>query len=286
MIDWSAVALLLAERAELPAVFLSGEGEVLLVASAAERALGWKCDSVGGNWVQRYVSPGGAASAQWFFEKTLSGALRHFDVEVITPDGAAVASFESYSVGQRDRRGVLLLLETVVPTSGTRPPSDYDYEVSDFGSGAFKLQSLWRLGTGPWHGTGKCYEVLHQRSESCAACPLLLKAGPKVRMRSISREEYELTSATVEGDHARLTVRRLPVQALTALLQVRLEELAMQAQLSQREADVLRLLVDGRSLTDIATALGISARTVKFHQANLLQKLGVDSRADLVRLVL
>jgi DNA-binding CsgD family transcriptional regulator len=61
--------------------------------------------------------------------------------------------------------------------------------------------------------------------------------------------------------------------------------LADAAQLSERERSVLTYLLMGRSLGDIALILGISPRTVKFHQANVLEKLGADSRADLVRLI-
>jgi DNA-binding CsgD family transcriptional regulator len=43
--------------------------------------------------------------------------------------------------------------------------------------------------------------------------------------------------------------------------------------------------MDGCGVDEIAGALEISPRTVKFHQANVLQKLGADSRADLMRLV-
>jgi DNA-binding CsgD family transcriptional regulator len=42
----------------------------------------------------------------------------------------------------------------------------------------------------------------------------------------------------------------------------------------------------GQRSDEIATKLSISARTAKFHQANILKKLGVDSRIDLIRLLL
>jgi DNA-binding CsgD family transcriptional regulator len=35
----------------------------------------------------------------------------------------------------------------------------------------------------------------------------------------------------------------------------------------------------------MAVLLQITPRTVKFHQANILEKLGVESRSDLLRLV-
>lgn len=56
------------------------------------------------------------------------------------------------------------------------------------------------------------------------------------------------------------------------------------AGLTAREREVLELLLLGRTHEDIAVALGISERTSKFHQANLLEKLGAESRMDLLRL--
>lgn len=48
--------------------------------------------------------------------------------------------------------------------------------------------------------------------------------------------------------------------------------------LSPRELEVLRLLRDGSGTTEIANALGITSRTVKFHVAAILEKLGADDR--------
>lgn len=56
------------------------------------------------------------------------------------------------------------------------------------------------------------------------------------------------------------------------------------AGLTAREREVLELLLLGRTHEDIAVVLGISERTSKFHQANLLEKLGAESRMDLLRL--
>lgn len=52
------------------------------------------------------------------------------------------------------------------------------------------------------------------------------------------------------------------------------------AGLSPREREVLRLVVDGRSNKEIARAMGISERTVKFHVTALLTKLDADNRAQ------
>ncbi len=52
--------------------------------------------------------------------------------------------------------------------------------------------------------------------------------------------------------------------------------------LTERELEVLRLLVEGRTNVEIADALFISPRTASTHVANILGKLGVDSRAGAV----
>ena len=54
--------------------------------------------------------------------------------------------------------------------------------------------------------------------------------------------------------------------------------------LTARERDVLRLVADGLAGKQIARALGISERTVKFHTTSLLRKLGADNRAQAVAL--
>jgi DNA-binding NarL/FixJ family response regulator len=53
--------------------------------------------------------------------------------------------------------------------------------------------------------------------------------------------------------------------------------------LTTRERDILRLLADGLSDRDIATALTISSRTVESHVSSILRKLDVRNRAEAAR---
>ncbi|HEX3345560.1 MAG TPA: helix-turn-helix transcriptional regulator [Polyangiaceae bacterium] len=85
---------------------------------------------------------------------------------------------------------------------------------------------------------------------------------------------------------ARVTVRCLASNLLPDLVDAKVARVADSSGLSERERQVLRLLLRGRGVEDIATMLEIAPRTVKFHQANVLQKLGADSRLDLLRVVL
>lgn len=82
----------------------------------------------------------------------------------------------------------------------------------------------------------------------------------------------------------RQTYKRL--RACAAMPGERRAEIVAQARLTEREREVLDLLLLGRTHEDIAQLLGISERTSKFHQANLLTKLGAESRLDLLRLFL
>jgi two-component system, NarL family, response regulator NreC len=65
---------------------------------------------------------------------------------------------------------------------------------------------------------------------------------------------------------------RSSAQALTPSKQV----------LTGREREVLKLLVEGRTVRAAASALGVSAKTVDAHKFNLMRKLGVHNKVDLV----
>jgi DNA-binding NarL/FixJ family response regulator len=54
-------------------------------------------------------------------------------------------------------------------------------------------------------------------------------------------------------------------------------------QLTDRETSVLRQAVAGRTNKDIASALGISAKTVEVHKFNGMHKLGLKDRRQLLR---
>jgi DNA-binding NarL/FixJ family response regulator len=53
------------------------------------------------------------------------------------------------------------------------------------------------------------------------------------------------------------------------------------ARLSERELDVVRLVVDGRSNDEIAFRLGIGPKTVESHLRRLFERLDIASRTEL-----
>jgi DNA-binding NarL/FixJ family response regulator len=52
--------------------------------------------------------------------------------------------------------------------------------------------------------------------------------------------------------------------------------------LTEREAEILTFLLDGKCNKEIACALAISIRTVRFHVSNILAKYNVENRITLV----
>lgn len=53
--------------------------------------------------------------------------------------------------------------------------------------------------------------------------------------------------------------------------------------LSDREFQVLRLLVSGKGVSEIAEGLNLSVKTVSTHKARLMQKLGIANSSELFR---
>ena len=60
----------------------------------------------------------------------------------------------------------------------------------------------------------------------------------------------------------------------------------VERELTPRQRDVLRLIVEGRRMKEIGAILDLSARTVETHKYEMMRALGVQSTAELVRYAL
>ncbi|MGE5336957.1 MAG: response regulator [Gemmatimonadota bacterium] len=74
-------------------------------------------------------------------------------------------------------------------------------------------------------------------------------------------------------------------EALALQLQAPTEDLPHK-RLTDREYEVLLLLAEGASITDIAKRLHLSVKTVSTHKTRILEKMNAESLADLVRYAL
>jgi two-component system, NarL family, invasion response regulator UvrY len=61
------------------------------------------------------------------------------------------------------------------------------------------------------------------------------------------------------------------------------EGIAYSHGLTQREFDVLRLIIQGQTVQEIADALGLNSKTVANHQSAVRQKLGAETTIELLR---
>ena len=93
--------------------------------------------------------------------------------------------------------------------------------------------------------------------------------------------------------HNRLTKLLKTHAYLTAFLEMpvkeqekRIDELDLIERLTEREHEVMLLIINGRTNREIAEKLSIVERTVKYHVGNIYAKTGVSNRTELANLVL
>lgn len=104
-----------------------------------------------------------------------------------------------------------------------------------------------------------------------------LKAGAVgYLMKNVTARE--LAAAIKAARDGKMTLSTEAAQALVRVTQQAKETDA----LTEREHEVLKLMVEGLNNAEIAERLVISLSTVKYHISNILMKLGVDNRVAAV----
>lgn len=96
--------------------------------------------------------------------------------------------------------------------------------------------------------------------------------------------ESELIDAIYAARRGMIYVHPSLMRSLvTALPTSRPQSSAGPDPLTAREIEILKLIVQGYTNRQIASQLSISVRTVETHRSNLMDKLGLHSRVELVR---
>lgn len=104
-----------------------------------------------------------------------------------------------------------------------------------------------------------------------------LKAGAKAYLLKDSPREQLLES--IRSVHAGLL-------SISPSIGVRLAARVRGPGLTERELDIARLMVAGKTNKEIGALLGISEGTVKVHVGHILDKLGAGGRTEAIRIAL
>jgi len=127
--------------------------------------------------------------------------------------------------------------------------------------------------------------ILTQHEDPQYVLPLM-QAGASgfVSKRALGADLINAIRVVAQGE-----IFLYPTAATTIVQEMRrLKEDAAPASesLTPREMEILTHIVEGKTNAQIAADLSISVKTVEWHRANLMGKLGVHSVADLVRYAL
>jgi DNA-binding CsgD family transcriptional regulator len=290
--DWEPIVSHLTQG-HRPALIVDGAGRVLFLNPPMEKLLGKRLEDLSATrWLASCVSPGGVPGVRQLIGAGFRGEATTGHVPLVTREGRRLTMHAELAREVHGRSRALVVIAQGVleiePTSAPAADCRIDVARSDGVVKALRfldpgreamsgqrveelLASLGCVEAMPW-----VREVLEGRTR-LASDVLLPEGDDAFRV---------VTAEAVDDANARVTVRYLAARLVPDLVDAKAARTASDRSLSERERQVLTLLLRGRGVEDIATMLEIAPRTVKFHQANVLQKLGADSRLDLLRVVL
>lgn len=168
------------------------------------------------------------------------------------------------------------------------------YEVATFSSGIEFLEALPGLSPG-------CVildvrmpqisglEVLKTLKQNRPQIPVIVMSGfadVAMAVKAMQSGASDFIEKPFQHDDVLNTVERvLQTSSSSKSNQVaNMSTVTLLGKLSDRETDVLAHLVQGKQNKVVARELGISPRTVEVHRARIMQRLGVTSFAELVRM--
>jgi len=103
--------------------------------------------------------------------------------------------------------------------------------------------------------------------------------------RSASESSKHAQRQTSADELVKMIRKAAGVEAVagTPISEFPLDDLASRRRvLTAREREVLKLLAEGRTVRSAAAILGLSVKTVDAHKFNLMRKLGIHNKAELV----
>ena len=131
---------------------------------------------------------------------------------------------------------------------------------------------------------------------------LIVRASPRSRVVFLTMGEGEDGPVEVRNGGTKFAVRQTSAKQLAEMIRrayfrekavvrdtsrmeledVSAEESSRKGILTAREREVLELLAEGKTVRSAAGILGLSVKTVDAHKFNLMRKLGIHNKAELV----
>lgn len=121
--------------------------------------------------------------------------------------------------------------------------------------------------------------TMHEDSALLQECLRLGASGYIIKRAA----ESELIDAIYAVQRGMVYVHPSLIQSLVAIPKKMIKRSKEIEQLTAREIEVLQLIVEGNTNRQISESMSISVRTVESHRSNIMDKLNLHSRVDLVR---
>ena len=136
--------------------------------------------------------------------------------------------------------------------------------------------------------------LIHQWNPSQRVLILSDSLSPQAAIRSLQSGatgyvvRYESFDSLIVAIHDVVNGRRyisamVADQILDTVISGKNFEPATDARISNREREILRLIAEGKTNSEIGNLLVISTRTVETHRKNLQAKLGLTSQGEMIR---
>ncbi len=297
VLDWESIASRISHEAQ-PAFVVDARGRVRMVNGPMEKLVGRRLDELSAKrWLAACVPPSGWADLKTLLDVGLRGEAGNGRVSLLTREGRRLTMQVQLSLETRGRSHALLVVARELRDSDPIPfsMSDCRCVVSRGGPAGLVVVSLRFLDPsrdGAAFVGRPLIELLVDLS-AAAALPWVDEVAVKrstdaahVVLPEVDDEFRVVTAHSIDEGTVLVTVRCIGAGLLPDLVDAKAARIAGAGGLSERERQVLTLLLRGHGVEDIAVMLEIAPRTVKFHQSNVLQKLGADSRVDLLRVLL